>query len=262
MAVIYKIQNKLDGKCYIGVAKNYENRIKRHFRELQYNKHCNPYLQNVFNKYGNIFESSIIKQFDNLEQAFLEESTYIKKYGTYNISAGGIGGNDLRNHPNYKKIYEKVSNSLKGRDVGFSKGSRHTNEYKEYMSKIHSKSGNPNWKRQYTDEERLKLSKIQKERYTDSNERKKCNVFRDLTKEQLTERKKVWSECKKGKNNSRFKWDKKVIKINPETNEILKEYEYARLVQEDGFASKYVIACCNGTRKNGKYKGYIWKFVD
>ena len=31
---------------------------------------------------------------------------------------------------------------------------------------------------------------------------------------------------------------------------------------KDGFTSKYVIACCNGNRKYGKYKKYIWQFVE
>ena len=49
---IYKITNKIDGKCYIGQSSNIKKRFKDHRYDLKYNKHDNPYLQNAYNKYG------------------------------------------------------------------------------------------------------------------------------------------------------------------------------------------------------------------
>jgi group I intron endonuclease len=116
-------------------------------------------------------------------------------------------------------------------------------------------TNNPN-KEDYRD----KLSKAQIKRYNNPSERLKSNVFKNLTPEQLIERKKVWSKAQTGKNNSRFKWDIPVLQIDLNTNEVIKEYEYPRLVNEDGFVSKYVINCCLNKKSFNKHKGYIWKF--
>jgi group I intron endonuclease len=116
-------------------------------------------------------------------------------------------------------------------------------------------TNNPN-KEDYRD----KLSKAQIKRYSNPSERLKSNVFKNLTPEQLIERKKVWSKAQTGKNNSRFKWDIPVLQIDLNTNEVIKEYEYPRLVNEDGFVSKYVINCCLNKKSFNKHKGYIWKF--
>lgn len=47
---IYKIS--LNGKEYIGSAKNIKDRIRRHLGELRHNKHGNKRLQHAYNKYG------------------------------------------------------------------------------------------------------------------------------------------------------------------------------------------------------------------
>ena len=107
---------------------------------------------------------------------------------------------------------------------------------------------------------RNKLSLAQLNRFKDPNEREKTNPFRNLNSEQLIERTQIWSNCKKGKSNGRFKWDIPVLQINPNTNEVIKEYEYPRIVNEYGFVSKYVINCCLNKKNFNKHKGYIWKF--
>jgi len=49
---IYKITCTANKKIYIGSAVNLYLRKHVHFSELRYNKHCNPHLQNAWNKYG------------------------------------------------------------------------------------------------------------------------------------------------------------------------------------------------------------------
>ena len=49
---IYKIENKVNGKFYIGSAVHFSNRKSDHFRRLRLNTHKNIYLQNSYNKYG------------------------------------------------------------------------------------------------------------------------------------------------------------------------------------------------------------------
>lgn len=50
--VIYKIQNEIDGKVYIGSTLHFRKRMSEHYCQLNRNKHHSLYLQNSFNKYG------------------------------------------------------------------------------------------------------------------------------------------------------------------------------------------------------------------
>ena len=50
--VIYCIENKDNGKKYIGQTINFKRRVRQHKRNLNKNKHKNNYLQNSFNKHG------------------------------------------------------------------------------------------------------------------------------------------------------------------------------------------------------------------
>ncbi len=49
---IYKIENVVNNKIYIGRSKNIDRRIKQHRTELRQQKHGNRYLQNSWNKHG------------------------------------------------------------------------------------------------------------------------------------------------------------------------------------------------------------------
>ncbi len=52
MFYVYKIENKCNGKSYIGYSKNAKKRFKQHKSLLNKNKHQNSRLQNSWNKYG------------------------------------------------------------------------------------------------------------------------------------------------------------------------------------------------------------------
>lgn len=49
---IYKIENTVNGKSYVGSAVNFPSRWSGHRRSLQTNKHHSAALQNAWNKYG------------------------------------------------------------------------------------------------------------------------------------------------------------------------------------------------------------------
>lgn len=109
-------------------------------------------------------------------------------------------------------------------------------------------------------EHKEKLSKAGVERFKDPNERIKANSFKDLTGEERKERIKVWSNAAMGPNNGRFKWYIRVNQIDKESGEIINVYEYPRLVQNDGFSSKYVINCCN--KKSKSHGGFLWEWCE
>ncbi len=99
------------------------------------------------------------------------------------------------------------------------------------------------------------------DRYKDPAEKLKCSAFpADMDPIDREERLKIWSECKKGPGNGRFKHDKKVRQIDPKTMEILKVWDYARVLSDYGFNPKYVIACCQGKESFNTHKGFKWEW--
>jgi group I intron endonuclease len=119
---IYQIQNLINGKVYIGSAKDLNKRKKRYFLNLKKNIHENKKLQNAFNKYGeNVFEFSIIEQVD-INNLIKTEQFYINFYDCvkngYNIApkAGNTSGLTPwlgRKHSEESKF--KISKSNKGK---------------------------------------------------------------------------------------------------------------------------------------------------
>ena len=98
MIGIYKIENKVNGKVYIGQSIDIEHRWSGHKSKLRNNKHQNDYLQKSWNKYGeDNFDFSVIcecnkEDLDNKEIYYID---YYKstdsKYG-YNLREGGESG--------------------------------------------------------------------------------------------------------------------------------------------------------------------------
>lgn len=129
MKGIYKIINLINGKTYIGSSKDLVKREKRHFRDLNKNKHHNIHLQRAFNKYGSI--SFIFEVVEECEDLFKREQHWIDTIKPdYNIGSVG-GGDNYTNHPNKDKIREKLVKSL---------------EENRYKLKPRFGEENPNWR--------------------------------------------------------------------------------------------------------------------
>ncbi|HHT9145870.1 MAG TPA: GIY-YIG nuclease family protein [Candidatus Wunengus sp. YC61] len=118
-AGIYKIENLIDGKCYIGSSAFLERRLKDHRRILGQNRHGNVHLQRAWDKYGEeSFKFEIIEICDNVK--LLEREQYhIDKLCScasgYNISP--TAGNSLgRIHSDTTK--KKISLRALGRKTG------------------------------------------------------------------------------------------------------------------------------------------------
>lgn len=76
---IYKISCTETEKIYIGETINVSQRIQKHFSLLRKNKHSNPILQNIFNKYGEkTFIVDILEYVDTKDE--LELKKLEKKY--------------------------------------------------------------------------------------------------------------------------------------------------------------------------------------
>ena len=90
---IYKITNLLDNKTYVGQSVDIEKRWSTHRAELNNNYHCNTYLQNAWNKYGeDNFDFSIIEECA-ASQLNQREIYWVSQYDSYengyNLTPGG-----------------------------------------------------------------------------------------------------------------------------------------------------------------------------
>ena len=90
---IYKIENIINGKKYIGQTVN-NNRWSEHKHNLNNELHHNKKLQSAWNKYGKgAFKFEILQNANSLEELDKLEIEYIKKLNSiaagYNMAAGG-----------------------------------------------------------------------------------------------------------------------------------------------------------------------------
>lgn len=139
---IYCIENKNNGKKYIGQSINIHKRWDVHKRTLKNNYHDNSYLQRTYNKYGNdVFIFYLIKA---CKPQYLNrfEKLYIKIYDTYNNGYNLSKGGDIA--PTFA-------------------GLSHTDETKQKMSQIKKDQyvgeGNPMYGKNHNFYSKLKTSK-------------------------------------------------------------------------------------------------------
>ena len=102
MIVIYKAQNKINGKIYIGKTNNLPKRIREHTR---YDVHNGLMFHKAIEHYGSEnFEWNVIDQTNSPQKANELETYYIKFYNSYkpngyNMTLGGDGGASYNSQP-------------------------------------------------------------------------------------------------------------------------------------------------------------------
>lgn len=116
MYYIYKIENQVNHKVYIGLTNNVIRRRTRHFTDLKRNVHDNSFLQKEYNIYGKEnFVFSVEFEGDITEQEIgIKEQEYIKKYDSYrngyNQNEGGnFGASNGGSHLTQTDIFNILS---------------------------------------------------------------------------------------------------------------------------------------------------------
>ena len=108
---IYKIENKENGKFYIGSAVHFYNRKSDHFRRLRLGIHKNTHLQNSYNKYGKENFTMFLIEECTKEELSVKEQYYIDTLKPdYNICSKVEGRWGL-NHTEEAK--SKIADSVK-----------------------------------------------------------------------------------------------------------------------------------------------------
>lgn len=88
MIGIYKIENKVNGKVYVGQSINIEQRWAGHRSMLRHNHHENQHLQNAWNKYGeNNFQFLVVEECSK-KLLNNREKYWINYYESYNDKNG------------------------------------------------------------------------------------------------------------------------------------------------------------------------------
>lgn len=124
MRGIYKITNRINGKCYIGKSENLARRIRYHVLSLQTGKNKNTHMQNAYSKYGKkSFAIEIIEtlspedDIDERERFWIKTyKSYLSDYG-YNRTLGGDGGNsyvEFLSDDEREQLLHRHSENMKG----------------------------------------------------------------------------------------------------------------------------------------------------
>jgi len=185
---IYLIVNKVNGKYYVGSSCNVKRRVYEHFYYLENSVHNNPKLQAAFNLHGkNNFETIMLESLDgfSMEDILPIEQKYLTicnsvKYNNYNCRYLSTGGNrptvsfmeklSLPRGPLKESTKEKLRIRFSGENnPNF--GKRHTQEWKDNMSKI---------KKNISEETREKMRAAARRRV-----RRKMGPMSDETKQKL-----------------------------------------------------------------------------
>ena len=114
---IYKIENTINGKCYVGSAVNIKSRWAQHKRHLSRSQHHSIKLQRAWDKYGSsVFDFSILELCKPEKELLLKTEQYWidsldSANNGYNISptAGSCQGMTLN-----EDTKEKIASSLRG----------------------------------------------------------------------------------------------------------------------------------------------------
>ena len=120
---IYCIENILDNKKYIGQSKDVKNRWRKHIGELNNNKHCNSYLQNAWNKYGEmnfhfyVLEDCPSEELDNREKYWIAYFKSIDRDSGYNLKSGGQKGGSILSNESKEKLRKSVKESYNDIDL-------------------------------------------------------------------------------------------------------------------------------------------------
>ncbi len=140
MIGIYKIENLINNKIYIGQSTNCEDREHSHFVNLRLNSHHNKYLQRSYNKYGKenfIFEIIEVCEENKLNEREIYWIEFLDSISKgYNMCEGGNVPPNLKNSLNKDEICKKISKSLKGKSYVELYGEEKANELKKKRSEL------------------------------------------------------------------------------------------------------------------------------
>jgi group I intron endonuclease len=139
MQYVYKFENKINGKVYIGRTDDFNRRLTEHRASVKSGK--GYALHDAIRKYGwENFEIGVIDEADTLQEIIAKELEHIVTYNsvragynsTLETGAGGDNWAGRKDTPEYFEFIQKVRELRLGEGNGMF-GSIHTEESKNKM---------------------------------------------------------------------------------------------------------------------------------
>lgn len=265
---IYKIENLIGNKIYVGQSRNIKDRFKNHKGELRLGKHHNSYLQFAWNKYGEenfrfeILEICSIELLDFCEIKWISElNTLDNKFG-YNLVSGG-NLNKILSEEHKRKISKNMPDFNGENNPFFNK--KHT---PETIKKI--KMNLPNHDGENNPSSKLTNSQVAEIKYL-LIEGKGCTELGMLynvspTSISAINKNKIWksvdikefNEWNLKRNNKQYKNTLRIPIIQLSINgEFIREWSCA-FEASDVLNISGITACCRGRQKT--CKGFKWMY--
>ena len=157
---IYKIENTVNGKFYIGSTVKPKLRKRDHFTRLRGNRHNNTKLQSAWNYYGeNNFTLTVIEVLENVEsnQLIEREQFYLDNHKPhYNLSPNASNSGRILSEETKRKI--SATKKKAGLVTEGFKGKVHTEKTKSAMRDKRKGEKNFMFGKTHTEEARRKIS--------------------------------------------------------------------------------------------------------
>lgn len=112
---IYKIENMINHKIYVGQSQDIHKRFMRHKNDLNSNRSFNSHLQRSWNKYGENNFSFEILEVCNIDDLDCREMFWIEKLDAYRNGYNmTVGGGGCRGFKMSEEAREKIKKALTG----------------------------------------------------------------------------------------------------------------------------------------------------
>lgn len=208
--IIYKAENKLNGKVYIGkTIKTLHIRKNQHVNDSK--RGSNYRFHNALNKYGaDNFEWIILCETDSTKKLNLLEIFYISAYkkmtSLYNLTDGGEGNlgwnppEETRNKIGMANSKRIISDETRVKLSEAGKGRKHSEETKKKIGMAHKG-------KTLTEEAKKKIGEANSKYIRDDNYRKKMSEVKkgeirsEETRLKMSNAKKLYWKNKKEENN-------------------------------------------------------------
>ena len=290
---IYMIQNKANGKIYIGKSGGIEKRWGKHKWALRSNRHHNEHLQHAWNRYGeDNFEFTIIckcdkSQLNTMEKAYISKLRANDQDFGYNLTDGGEGCSPT------EKTRKKMSESQKGKTHSEKtrkkiseahKGKTHSEKTRKKISEnnanrrpeVRKKISEANKGRIVSEETRKKIGEAQKGEKNHMYGKPHLEKTRKKISESLKGENAPWygkhlpedtrkkiSEAHKGKLGIKCPNSIPVVRLTLD-GQLVNIYGSAQEAGRNGFTTSAVNSCCKNKFNragNNTYKGYKWMYL-